>query len=181
MFIAIALLLSTARPNLQTLSFAHTPEWLVSKAAPETLLMGINVTRDSLADVTRRFGKPSRVEDDPQYPNERSYTWIKGDLTLRVSTLFPNGTTQPAGEHVYSVFVRGNASIPAARTGASIRLGDSFARVIAKYGTRYQTGHREDMGDGLTVLFVFSDDTELAANLNDEGKITALQLTASEE
>src|SRR4051794_28795802 len=105
MLIALALLLWTARPTLQPLSFAHTPEWLVSKATPETLLMGINVTHDSLADVIRRFGKPSKIESDQQYPNERSYTWDKGDLTLRVGTMFPDGTTQPAGEHVYSVFV----------------------------------------------------------------------------
>src|SRR5947209_3083552 len=146
MFIAIAILLWMARPTLQTLSLAHTPEWLVSKATPERLLMGINVTHDSLADVIRRFGKPSKVEDDPQYPNERSYTWDKGDLTLRVGTTFPEGTTQPAGEHVYSVFVRGSASTSAARTGASIRLGDSFGKLVAKYGSTYQTGHRENMG-----------------------------------
>lgn len=181
MSIAIAILLWAARPVLQTLSFAHTPEWLVSKATPETRLMGINVSDDSLADVIRRFGKPSKVDENPQYPNERSYTWDKGDLTLRVSTMFPDGTSQASGEHVYSVFVRGNASAPAARTGASIRLGDSFGKLIARYGNRYQTGHREDMGDGLTVIFVFSDDTELAAALNDDGKITALQLTASAE
>jgi hypothetical protein len=179
MLIAIAVLLWAARPLLRPLSFAHTPEWLVSKATPETLLMGIDVAHDSLADVIRRFGIPSRVEADARYPNEKSYTWDKGDLTLRVSTMFPDGTSQPAGEHVYSVYVRGN--IRAARTGASIRLGDSFGKLIAKYGTRYQAGHRDDMGDGLTVLFVFSDDTELAANLDDDGKISALELTASEE
>jgi hypothetical protein len=181
MLIAVTILLWAARPVLQTLSFAHTPAWLVSKAAPETLLMGIDVAHDSLADVIKRFGKPATVEEAPQYPNERSYTWDKGNLTLRVSTMFRAGTTQPAGERVYSVLIRGNASIPAARTGASIRLGDSFEKLITRYGNRYQTGHREDIGDGLTVLFVFSDDTELAANLNDDGKITALQLTASED
>jgi hypothetical protein len=180
MLIAIAILLWAARPILQPLSFAHTPEWLVSRSTPETLLMGINVADDSVGDVIR-FGKPSKVEQDPQYPNERSYTWDNGDLTLLVSTMFEDGTSQPTGEHVYSVFVRGNASIPAARTGASIRLGDSFGKLISKYGSRYQTGHRADMGDGLTVLFVFSDDTELAAALNEDGKITALQLTASAE
>jgi hypothetical protein len=181
MLIAITILLWAARPVLQTLSFAHTPEWLVSKAAPETRLIGIDVTHDSLADVIKRFGKPARVEEDPRYPNERSYSWDKGNLLLRVSTMFRAGTTQAAGEHVYSVFIRGTPSIPSARTGASIRLGDSFGKLISRYGNRYRTGHREDMGDGLTVLFVFSDETELAANLNDEGKITALQLTASED
>lgn len=158
MLIAISILLLATRPTLQTPSFAHTPEWLVSNATPETLLMGLNVNHDSLADVIRRFGKPSTVNDYPQYPNERSYTWDKGDLTLRVWTMFPSGTTQPAGEHVYSVFVRGNASTLAARAGASIRLADSFAKL-----RKYQSGHRDDMGDGLTVLLVFSDDTELAA------------------
>jgi hypothetical protein len=181
MLIAIAIVLWAARPILQELSFAHTPEWLASKATPETRLMGINVNDDSLADVIRRFGKPSKVEENPQYPNERSYTWDKGDLTLRVSTMFPDGTSQPTGEHVYSILVRGNASTPAARTGASIRLGDSFGKLISRYGSRYQTGHREDMGGGLTVLFVFSDDTELSATVNDDGKITALELTASAE
>jgi hypothetical protein len=181
MLIAIAILVWAVRPILQPLSFAHAPDWLVSKTRPETLLIGINVADDSLADVMKRFGKPSKVEQDPQYPNERSYTWDKRDLTIRVSTMFHDGTSRPTGEHVYSVFVRGNASIPAARTGASIHLGDSFGKLIARYGSRYQTGHREDMGDGLTVLFVFSNDTELAATLNENGRITALQLTVSEE
>lgn len=181
MLIAIAIVLFAARPALQTLSFAHTPDWLVSKATPETRLMGIDVSNASLADVIGRFGKPSKVEEDPQYPNERTYTWNKTNLTLRVWTTFPKGTSQPAGEFVYSVLVRGNASTPDARTGASIRLGDSFGKLISKYGSLYQTGHRDDMGEGLTVIFVFSDDTELAAAIDDGGKITALQLTTSED
>lgn len=181
MLIAILFALSAAEPRLQQLVFAHTPEWLVSAATPETKLIGISVSDDSLADVEKRFGKPSKVSRDPEGATEAEYTWNKGDLILRVSTMFAEGTTTPAEEHVYSVTVIGNRSVRAAKAGGGIRLGDNFARLLSIYGNKYQTGYRKNLGDSLTVIFVFSDDTELAAELDDDGIVTALQLTSSED
>jgi hypothetical protein len=43
------------KPPVEPLIFAHTPEWLLSSAKPETQLMGITVAVDSLADVEKRF------------------------------------------------------------------------------------------------------------------------------
>jgi hypothetical protein len=178
MFIALVIALWTTKPPLEQIIFAHAPEWLVSTARPETELIGISVDHDSLADVKRRYGSPSGVS---RAPNQATYHWNKGDLELVVDTVYPDGVTQPAGEHVISVSVRGNRSIPAAKTRAGVHLGDKLSKLIATYGNRYQMGHRKDIGDGIAVVFIFSDDTELAAELNHDGVIVSLRLTASEE
>jgi hypothetical protein len=173
--------LLAARTGLAPLEFAHTPEWLYASSKPETKLMGIRVEGQSVGEAKKRFGRPSGVERDPDYPNQGTYHWQLGTLALSVTTTFPIGTTDASGEHIYSVTVQGPASNAKAKTSAGVGLGDTLDTLIAKYGTKYQTGFRKELSEHLTIVFVFSDGTELAAGLDEDGRIQALQLTASIE
>jgi hypothetical protein len=157
----------------------HAPEWLVSKAAPEMTLLGISVEGLTLADVESRLGHPQR--STMQSPNEATHEWDLDGVTLWIATMFPEKHDGSAGEKVHAIRVNGKRSHRAA-TGAGVHLGDGLDRLVKVYGTRYQTAHVPYMSEeSATIIFVFSDETELSAGFSDGGKIISLQLAASIE
>ena len=155
----------------------HAIDWLVSKRKPETTLAGIAIGKP-INRVFARYGRPTSVRRDPA-DETSTYRWNKGDFQIEVST---NREVDPKVETVDQVRISGDRSIPAGRTGAGVRLGDRFDQLVAKYGSRYRTDDRTRGPKAvLTVRFFFSDDSELAAELNDDGEIISLELTASGE
>ena len=83
---------------------------------------------------------------------------------------------------LFAIRISGDRSIPVARTGAGVRLGDGIDQLVAKYGYRYQTAHRRHGNTEYhAVLFDFSDETELEAGFNDDGVIDSFELTVTEE
>jgi hypothetical protein len=159
----------------------HPPEWLVSRATPETTLMGISIHDGvTVGALKARFGVPA-VDTDPRFPNEAHYTWRRGELQVRVTTMYRTGTPQDQ-QSVYAVKVASPREDKRAKTSAGLHLGGTLSDLVNQYGYRYQTQWLRNMStESSTVVVTFENDTRLSAGFSDAGRIISLELVESQE
>jgi hypothetical protein len=126
----------------------HVPDVKVVHGKGEHVLAGIDVDRNSIEEVLKRFGKPTRQEQDSA-PSEgitaqRRYVWDEANVRVEVVTAFSIEPVFTGGrrEVVTDVTVDGrNGEI--GRTGRGLKLGDSYTRVAALYGNRFERNGRK--------------------------------------
>ncbi|HEY0158951.1 MAG TPA: hypothetical protein VGF28_16825 [Thermoanaerobaculia bacterium] len=172
---AACLLLLLFRPAPATAD--HAPEWLLAKRSTVPRILGMSVDDVTLADVIRRFGKPTSRQSDPKFPQEALYTWRSGELTVRASTVFPPTSRSPKTEQVTTIEVAGPAASRATLTEHGLRLGDDLRMLVNTYGWRYQTGWRRPQErESAAVTFIFQDESELTAGFDDDGKLVRLYI-----
>lgn len=158
----------------------HAPEWLMSKATPETTLAGLVAGKTTIAEVERRFGK-AVAQSVAEHGLETEYSWHLALSDLTVTTIHARGEKR-ATQIVHSITVRQREGKQSqARTGAGVQFGDTLDALLRAYGTRYLTSWRRLSPESATVTFVFENETELSAGFSDEGRIIVLFLLESPE
>ena len=109
----------------------------MTTASTEHELAGIDVTRDDLDKAYAAFGKPTRrdTHDDLCSDHRGAFTlahveWNLGDVSVAVVSRVAVDHDLP--EEVVAIRVSGRGL--GYQTGAGLRLGDSLAEAIARYG-----------------------------------------------
>jgi hypothetical protein len=160
----------------------HQPEWLIAKSKPEKVLMGISIEDDAtVGQLKKRFGAKPAVEHDKDFPNEATYTWESGGVTVCVTTLFRSGTPVDR-QVVYAVQISGRNASALAKTARGLKLGDGLDDIVRIYGHRYACDFDRRMSnESLTVAITFENETKLSAGFSDAGTIISLALVRSNE
>ena len=144
-YIVIVLTFGWLSSTLYSQFLSHPISKPVPSSKPVTELSGINVLRNSVADVIKQLGKPSQVTSDPLSDNLKTilrYEWEGRDWSLRVTS---------AGSYlIVSVDVWGRRSDgEIGRTGEGLTLGATIVDARRIYGSRF-CSERYFMGSWLT-------------------------------
>jgi hypothetical protein len=142
----------------------------------ERTLAGIDISHDTISDVTRRMGEPQKSKyvlhdlesDGPRWVKHK---WIRGETALGVSGQADRiQILQISSDHADLVYA----------TGRGLRLGDSRTRVEALYGTTFVDGHvtGPEIGER-TVTYCYDDGIELSVGYDSTDTVTAIRLTAT--
>ena len=166
----LALLLLAATASFD-LDFAHVPEWLEARAKPEQTLHGISL-HEPIGAVKKRLGKPESVK--PGEDVYATYVWRGREIVIEVETI---GSAKK--EQVLSVTVKSDGPEADAKTSRGVHLGGTLDDLIRAYGSRYHIEYDKSYPDGLAVIFTFSDESQVRAVVNDEGRIIALEIMES--
>jgi hypothetical protein len=160
----------------------HAPEWLLAKRSTVPRVLGMSVDGTTLRDVIRRLGKPSSRTTDPKFPSEAEYTFRSGELTIKVTTMFPPASNSPATENVTSFEISGTAPNERKLTEHGLRLGDGLQTLVQTYGWRYLTHWRRTKGmESAAITILFQDESELTAWFDDDGRIVRVFVRGSVE
>ncbi|MBV9494281.1 MAG: hypothetical protein JOZ54_08540 [Acidobacteria bacterium] len=159
----------------------HAPEWLMSKAKPETTVAGIEVGVSTVADAEKLYGRTYKSKALVEDGTETEYVWQLPLSEIHVTTMHPRD--RAVGKQIiYAVEIRQRAGKRStARTGAGVMMGEDLDSLVRAYGARYMTRWRKLATESEVVTFIFSNETELSVGFSDEGTITSMLLVESQE
>ena len=162
----------------------HLPDNLQARGRPETTLAGIRLTdRTKLADVIRRYGKPTKVKawesDDSNISNSYDYYWVRPGLNLHVLVeRLPRKI--PGWEYVSLLEVDSGTSRKIARTGKGLKVGDSLKDLKRIYGYRFKIRDNPKLKIHDVMIQWRREEYSLVATLDRQNRITSLWLSAPE-
>lgn len=156
----------------------HLSEHLLARGAPEKQLAGIHLEQSTIADVIKKYGKPSKIEKQPA-PSQFEivdYYWDLAQSRLHVLVMFMGCT-----ESISLIEVEDSRSSKKfAGTGRGLKIGDRLSDLRRIYGKRYAVRHipRQKIHD---VRLEWRDGGfSLVSELNKTGRIKKLSLIAPE-
>ncbi len=162
----------------------HLPDNLQARGRPETTLAGIHLTeKTKLADVIKRYGKPTKVEgsesDDPNISSSYNYYWIKSGLNLHILVeRLPRKI--PDWESVSLIEVDSGTSAKIASTGRGLKVGDSTKDLKRIYGSRIKMRDIPKLKIHDVMIQWHREEYSLLAALDRQNRITSLWLSAPE-
>jgi hypothetical protein len=164
---------------LQPQIFAdHPPPSEIAIGKAEHLLGGISIHKDTVASVMMRMRAPEKFRESTSsdLSGERSYEWNRDGIRLRMGTEFY--TDKKAMTLVESppivIDIWGQHEAKVGLTGAGLSIGGDLAKVKKLYGDRFQTGTH-------SIIIEWKDETTLSVDFSNDGRITHMQLLASQE
>ncbi len=153
----------------------------------DTVLSGIDVYRETIADVIAKIGKPNAVKtlrtvtEGTFTFTERGYEWEQEDCVLRIVT---TESMDGNSSGIDSVYVRGTRPCgEIGTTGRGLKLGDTMSNARRVYGLRPYFGATVPQERHLTWISPgcsTDDRTRLQVDLDEAGKINGMRIDRSE-
>ena len=156
----------------------HVPEHLLARGTPEKQLAGVHLESSTIADVIKKYGKPSKIEKQPSSSQFEmvDYYWDLAKSRLHVLVVFM-GCTESIS--LIEVEEPGNSK-RFAGTSRGLKIGDRLSDLRRIYGKRYAIRRipRQKIHD---VRLEWRDGGfSLVSELNKTGRIKKLSLIAPE-
>jgi hypothetical protein len=142
----------------------------------ETVLAGIDVHKNTIAQAIEQFGKPSRVAvtpgTDTTFP-VGVYEWVTRTSSLRITV------DEDAGKKIMSIDVVGeDRTFGMGTTGRGLRLGDTIGNARRIYGLRPYFGATLPDNNGIPGMFIGNDfEPHLQIDFDKVGKVNHIKLT----
>jgi len=163
---------------------APCPANRMTSGPPEHVLAGVDVSRSTIAEVSRVYGPPaSRSVYAPPGAEPGSgqgeYVWELAGADLKVTTLLVSGEGgKKKEERVSAVTVslaRAQVQRPLA-TGRGAKIGDTAKTLRRLYGTRFV---KETVDSRPRLTYCFEDGTVLYLRFDARGKVEEILLDGS--
>lgn len=121
-----------------------SPDVELAPGKPDLVFGGFNICRVTPAQLKRRLGPPTRVEETPPQPpsglypdiGDRTYIWRGRGFVVRVDTAYNAKTNADIGVAYIKATCTGNAGVCQAgswRTKRGLGLGDSLRKAESLY------------------------------------------------
>ena len=145
---------------------------------PERSLAGIRLSNSKVKDLIEVRGQPTRVE---RAAGSATFIWENGSLKTSVGVTYEgyDAAGNMVDELIYSVDVSGTKAGKGVGTGRGLQLGDKIESLDKIYGSRHREVTHPPRRRTLAVCW--SDDTELEAEIDEQGRIVRLSLVLSLE
>jgi hypothetical protein len=161
----------------------HLEDKQQARGRPETKIAGIDLSRDKLADIIRRYGQPTRVKswesDRPDWSSQYEYYWLKRGINLHVVVeRLPK--KDPKWEYIGLVEVDAGTSRKLGTTGKGLRVGDNLRDLKRIYGSRFKVRNIPKIKIHDVMIQWRQEEYALVATLDQHNRITGLSLAAPE-
>jgi hypothetical protein len=156
----------------------HLPSELLARGKPEKQLAGIHIERNTVADVIKRYGKPTKIEKQPSPADldMSDYYWTAAKAKLHVLVVRSAGI-----EYIGLIEVEGSGdSTLIRRTGRGLRIGDRLSDLTRIYGRKYKIRKIPKLKIHDVMIQWRAEEFSLVAELDKKERITKLSLSPPE-